>query len=115
AAEPASGGDFCQPFAAGAGRDVNVIAHLSRAGASCQVVIGAHYDALGVDDRGRIRPGADDNATGVAVLLELARIWREPAARPRVGVVLAAFGAEEIGLLGSAAWVAKPSVPLSSV
>jgi Zn-dependent M28 family amino/carboxypeptidase len=57
------------------------------------VLVGAHYDSA--DDS----PGADDNASGVAALLELARVLA--AYRPRDGVVLAAFDMEELGLLGS--------------
>jgi hypothetical protein len=75
---------------------------------SC-VVVGAHYDHLGFggdaslapDRLGTIHPGADDNASGVAALLAIAR--ELAAAGPaRRTVVLAAFGAEELGILGSA-------------
>ncbi len=71
------------------------------------VVVGAHYDHLGrgwpdvhAGDEGRVHPGADDNASGVAVLLELARVLvRGP--RPGRSIVFAAFSAEEAGRLGS--------------
>ncbi len=70
------------------------------------VVVGAHYDGLGrgevggrTQDRGQIHPGADDNASGVAVLLELARAMA--GQRPERTVVFAAFGGEEVGRLGS--------------
>jgi Zn-dependent M28 family amino/carboxypeptidase len=49
----------------------------------------------------------------VAVLLELARLSVSPGHRPAVGLVFAAFGAEEIGLLGSRAYVEAPSLPLA--
>lgn len=65
------------------------------------VVLGAHYDHIGVDLQGRIGPGADDNGSGVAGLLEVAAALAE--ARPRRSILVAAFGAEEAGLLGSAA------------
>jgi hypothetical protein len=79
------------------------------------VVLGAHYDHLGrgwppgrAEDRGRVHPGADDNASGVAVLLELARALG-PAAdggwRPERTVVFAAFAGEEAGRLGSRHYV----------
>ena len=87
----------------------NVIAVLpgtdpQRAGES--LVIGAHYDHLGLGeyggeggDRGQIHPGADDNASGVAVLLELARAL---AGRPHPrSIVFVAFTGEEAGRLGS--------------
>ncbi len=66
------------------------------------VVISAHYDHLGVRS-GQIYNGADDNASGVAVVLETAR--RLAAARPRHTYVFAFFDAEEQGLLGAYAFV----------
>ncbi|GIW71006.1 MAG: hypothetical protein KatS3mg102_0548 [Planctomycetota bacterium] len=85
------------------------------------IVIGAHYDHLGDGSLGGslaaepgIHHGADDNASGVAAVLELARVLAAapPAARPRRTVVFALFGAEELGLLGSAHYVRHPLVPL---
>ncbi len=64
------------------------------------VTIGAHYDHLGVVD-GEIYPGADDNASGTAALLELARAVPAIDPPPRRSVLFAAFSGEEIGLLGS--------------
>ncbi len=71
------------------------------------VVIGAHYDHLGLgmavgrqEDKGKIHPGADDNASGVAVLLELARVLKE-SLDPDRSVVFVAFTGEEEGKLGS--------------
>lgn len=66
------------------------------------VVVGAHYDHIGVDARGRIGFGADDNASGTAALLELAEALA--VSRPRRSVVLCAFAGEEDGLLGSKAF-----------
>ncbi|HVS09006.1 MAG TPA: M28 family peptidase [Planctomycetota bacterium] len=77
------------------------------------VVIGAHYDHVGVDERGRIGYGADDNASGTAALIELAQAFS--AARPRRSLLLAAFAAEEDGLLGSDALCKTPPVPLDSM
>lgn len=82
------------------------------------VVVGAHYDHLGLggsgslaSEPGAIHNGADDNASGVATLLESARILaRGP--RPQRSVVFIAFAAEEMGLLGSAYYVHHPVVPL---
>jgi hypothetical protein len=81
------------------------------------VVIAAHYDHLGVRD-GRVYPGADDNASGVAVLLELSR--RLAAAPPARSVLIAAFDAEEppayLGeAMGSIHWMAHPTVPRAQV
>lgn len=82
------------------------------------VVIGAHYDHLGLGDEsslaerhlGQIHNGADDNASGVAGLLVLARDLS--AARPGRTVLFAAFAAEELGLLGSRHYVQHPPLPL---
>jgi hypothetical protein len=91
----------------------NVVAILpgtdpERAGES--LVIGAHYDHLGrgesrahAGDEGRIHPGADDNASGIAVMLELARaLAGKPPART---LVFVAFSGEESGRLGSRHYV----------
>ncbi|MEN8183269.1 MAG: M20/M25/M40 family metallo-hydrolase [Myxococcota bacterium] len=84
------------------------------------VVIGAHLDHLGrgeygslaPDRRGEIHNGADDNASGTAGLLALARaLGSRPA--PRRSIVLVAFTAEEVGLAGSAHYVATPTVPVT--
>ncbi|MEC7584737.1 MAG: M20/M25/M40 family metallo-hydrolase [Planctomycetota bacterium] len=73
------------------------------------LVVGAHHDHIGhgefasladLDERGLLHPGADDNASGVAALLELARRWRVRGGGRR-SVLFAAFGAEELGQRGS--------------
>ena len=81
------------------------------------VLLSAHYDHLGVKD-GVIYPGADDNASGVAVLLEVARTLLEQEKRvlrtqalPRA-LCLVAFDLEEQSLIGSRRFVAEPPVPL---
>jgi len=68
--------------------------------AAQSVVVGAHYDHLGAAEDGTVHPGADDNASGVAVLLELARQMAASGRPPRT-VVFAAFTGEEAGLQGS--------------
>jgi hypothetical protein len=82
------------------------------------VVIGAHYDHLGEGtfgardsaSRGQIHNGADDNASGTATLLEIARLLKN--APPRRTVVFVAFAGEELGLIGSDAYVKQPAVPI---
>lgn len=69
------------------------------------VVVGAHYDHVGVDDRGRIGFGADDNASGASALMELAEAVA--SAGPRRSVFFCAFSGEEDGLLGSKAFCAR--------
>ena len=71
-------------------------------------VVSAHYDHLGIRD-GVTYPGADDNASGVAVLLELAAYCRKNPFRR--SIVFAAFDAEEGGLNGARAFVASPPIP----
>lgn len=73
------------------------------------VVIGAHYDHIGVDVRGRVGYGADDNGSGTSALLELAQALC--ASRPRRSVLLCAFAGEEDGLLGSRALTQRLPVP----
>jgi hypothetical protein len=77
------------------------------------VVLGAHYDHVGVDSRGRIGAGADDNASGVAALLEVAQALGENP--PRRSILACAFAAEEDGLLGSQALCKTPPVPRSQM
>jgi len=67
------------------------------------VVVGAHHDHVGMDSRGRIGLGADDNASGVSASIEIAEALA--ASPPRRSVVLVTFNAEEDGLLGSQAFV----------
>jgi membrane-associated protease RseP (regulator of RpoE activity) len=75
------------------------------------VVIGAHYDHLGRVD-GVIHPGADDNASGTATVVSLARAFAAAGATNRT-LVFALFGGEELGLIGSGHYVASPVVPLA--
>ncbi|MBA2733369.1 MAG: M20/M25/M40 family metallo-hydrolase [Acidobacteria bacterium] len=83
------------------------------------IVIGAHYDHLGrggsgslATREGDIHHGADDNASGVAGMLELARIFSAERAKTKRTLVFIAFSGEEEGLLGSNYYVNHPIVPL---
>jgi hypothetical protein len=87
------------------------------------VVIGAHYDHLGLgyfgtrdsSTEGQIHHGADDNASGTAAVLRIAeRMARSSANKPARTVVFAAFSGEELGLHGSRHYVNHPPVPLSA-
>jgi hypothetical protein len=94
-------------------RAANVIGILpgtDPARASEAVVVGAHYDHLGRAD-GVVYPGADDNASGTAVVLGLARAFAAAGGADRT-LVFALFGAEELGLIGSRHYVDHPAVPL---
>jgi peptidase M28-like protein/PDZ domain-containing protein/PA domain-containing protein len=81
------------------------------------VVVGAHYDHLGrggegslaPEQAGTIHPGADDNASGTAGLLELARMFATGVPRT---LVFVAFAGEEMGMLGSTHYIQHPARPL---
>lgn len=94
---------------------VNLIGGLGDASGQGHVILGAHYDHLGLGEpgeanHGKIHPGADDNASGIAVLLECAReLQDEEMTRP---VLFIAFTGEERGLLGSAHYAGHPVLPL---
>lgn len=85
------------------------------------IIIGAHFDHLGRSSFGALDPeagnairnGADDNASGVATVLELARLLRAHPTKRSVAVV--AFSGEELGLLGSAYFVDNSPIPLAQV
>jgi len=77
------------------------------------LVLCAHYDHLGSLGRNTYFPGANDNASGVAMLLEMARaIAKKPL---RYSVLFVAFSGEEAGLLGSSFMAENPPVPLSNI
>lgn len=77
------------------------------------VVIGAHYDHLGENPRG-IHNGADDNASGTAGVIELARAMAAQPKRDR-SMIFMGFSGEEMGLLGSRYYVDHPTVPVDSI
>jgi hypothetical protein len=84
------------------------------------VIIGAHYDHLGLGGRhslspdlaGQIHNGADDNASGTAAIIEIARAAVADRARFPRTTVFVTFAGEELGLLGSTYYVNHPTVPL---
>jgi hypothetical protein len=119
----------------------NVIAVVEGAGelADQTIVLGAHYDGVGFRDVNwlgggletecpiiapqtrydprmavprALHPAANDNASGAAVILEVARRMAEARQSPRRRVVFIAFGAEEVGYIGSKAYVRQPLFPL---
>ncbi len=76
------------------------------------IVVTAHYDHVGVRD-GHVYNGADDNASGVATMLELAKRLKDSP--PEHSVLIVALDGEERGLLGAKEFVEAPPVPLSSM
>lgn len=78
------------------------------------VVFSAHYDHLGMMGK-TIFPGANDNASGTSMLLNLAEYYSRPENRPDYTVVFMFFGAEEAGLIGSKYYTEHPIFPLSEI
>jgi hypothetical protein len=84
------------------------------------VIIGAHYDHLGrgnfdslaPSQIGQIHPGADDNGSGTAGVLEIARLLAPQRGQLKRSILFMNFAGEELGLLGSAEWVKNPTRPL---
>jgi Zn-dependent M28 family amino/carboxypeptidase len=76
------------------------------------IVIGAHYDHLGSGEDGDYYPGADDDAGGTAVMLELAQAFSTAESAPARSILFIGFGAEEKGLVGSKYYVANPLQPI---
>jgi hypothetical protein len=121
------GGTYFQSFAspkspAGTAATLrNVIGVLPGAKAGWKgqsALLTAHYDHLGLGwpdvhkgDEGKLHPGADDNASGVAVMLELAKALAAQE-KPQRTIVFVAFAGEESGLLGSKHYVEHPAFPL---
>ena len=99
----------------------NVVAVLEGSGplADETIILGAHYDHLGMGGMGSLAPwtsaihnGADDNASGTATLLEVAHRLATADEKPRRRIVFIAFTGEERGLLGSDHYVRSPLFPL---
>jgi Zn-dependent M28 family amino/carboxypeptidase len=108
---------FRQPFANKKGvKHTNVVGLLEGSDATLKkeyVVVGAHHDHLGNKDD-TLFPGADDNASGVATLLEIAAALKENGA-PKRSVLFVTFDGEERGLIGSKHFIEKPPVPIGSI
>jgi Tol biopolymer transport system component len=113
------------------GSDANVVGYIPAGSGETKewVVIGAHYDHLGrgggsnsmakAGEETAVHPGADDNASGTALMLELAAFLaaereRKPESFKR-GIIFAGWSGEEIGLLGSASFVERPPVEIGGV
>jgi aminopeptidase YwaD len=84
------------------------------------IILGAHYDHLGLGEQfsmapslaGTVHPGADDNASGTAGVLELARYFSSQP-KPKRGFLFITFAGEELGLLGSSYYANHPELPLA--
>ena len=107
------------------GKSANVVGVLQGSDpqlASEYVIIGAHYDHLGLggpeslaaNPEGQIHHGADDNASGTAGVLELARVLASERGKIKRSIMFIAFSGEELGLLGSGAYTKSPIIPLGA-
>jgi Peptidase family M28/PDZ domain len=101
----------------------NVVAYLDN-GASRTIVIGAHYDHLGEGYQrgsldpapmGKIHNGADDNASGVAGVMELARYYTQNKIKEKHNFLFVCFSGEELGLLGSKYYANNPTIDLTKM
>ena len=79
------------------------------------IVISAHNDHLGRMGRDTYFPGANDNASGTSLLLELAAYYSSSEAKPEYNIAFMSFGAEEAGLIGSRYYTEHPFFPLSKI
>ncbi|MCS6808515.1 MAG: M20/M25/M40 family metallo-hydrolase [Bacteroidota bacterium] len=102
---------------------INVLGFLDNK-AQQTIILGAHYDHLGLGydggsldpaPQGKIHNGADDNASGVAGMLELARHYATNTVQEPYNMLFIGFSAEELGLLGSKYFCEHPTIPLESV
>src|SRR5262249_43778482 len=104
--EPAFGGSYTQPIphhqgAPALGRSTGAMLRGSDPKLRDEwLIVAAHFDHLGVRG-GKVFPGADDNASGVAMMLELARSFAGDTQAPRRSLMFVGFDLEEIGLFGS--------------
>ncbi len=115
-------GSYYQPFGSGYS---NILAMLAGSDPELKdqvIVVSAHYDHVGYGTRrnsygpiGLIHNGADDNASGVSLLLEVIDAFSRLGQAPKRSVLFAFWDGEEKGLLGSIHWVANPTVPLDRV
>lgn len=88
------------------------------------IVIGAHYDHLGLghdhnsldaNPEGKIHNGADDNASGTAGVLELARYFSGNQIKEKYNFLFMCYSGEELGLIGSKKWCDNPTIPLQQI
>ena len=91
----------------------NVIGYISGTSSDSLIVLSAHYDHLGMMGSRTTFPGANDNASGIAMLLNMAKHYKEN--KPKHTTIFIAFGGEELGLVGSQYFVEHPLFKLSKI
>ncbi len=92
----------------------NIIGMINGFSNDSTIVISAHYDHIGIN-HGKINPGANDNASGVSALLEIAKVFATSETKPKYNILFVFFTAEEIGLRGSKYFTENPPIPLNSI
>lgn len=92
----------------------NLIGYIPGTNQEEYIIISAHYDHVGDNKNGTYNPGALDNASGVAALLEIARILKTNHQQPEKTIIFITFDAEEVGLLGSKHYTENPIFPLKN-
>jgi hypothetical protein len=115
-------GDFVQPFNRNWRNILALLPGDDPELAREVVVVGAHYDHVGYGRRrnsygpvGRIHNGADDNASGVSLLLETIEAFAQSGLSARRSILFAFWDGEERGLVGSSHWLANPTLPSDDV
>lgn len=87
------------------------------------ILLGAHYDHIGMGGEtsreeekwGKIHPGADDNGSGTALLLQLAKMLKKEKDKFNYGLIFSFFSGEELGIIGSSYFIKNPLVPLNEI
>ncbi len=115
-------GSFFQPFQ---GSSRNILGMMEGSDEKLKhevIILGAHYDHVGYGRAGNsygpfgyIHNGADDNASGVAGLLEVVEALNQLPERPRRSILFALWDAEEAGLIGSRFWLSTPTIDLKRI
>lgn len=105
------GAKFCKNYSS-----QNVIGYIpGKINPDSFIVFTAHYDHLGQMGKSVYFPGANDNASGIAMLLSLARYYSQPEHKPNCSIVFIAFSGEEVGLLGSQYYMQHPLFPIKRI
>ncbi|MCA9039929.1 MAG: M20/M25/M40 family metallo-hydrolase [Planctomycetaceae bacterium] len=121
--QPAAGSnDYYQEFGSGYRNILALLPGSDPALRDQVIMIGAHYDHVGYGNSqnslgpiGQIHNGADDNASGTSLLLELAQAFSEQNIKPKRSILFAFWDAEERGLVGSRHWIANPTIDFDRV
>lgn len=79
------------------------------------ILVCGHYDHLGMMGKDAIFNGANDNASGIAIVLDMVKTWKEENYKPKYSILFVAFGAEEAGLVGSNFFVENPPIPIDKI